>query len=121
MAIEYRRARLLAVLLLGITVLASVPVSSRPAFADTQTTKSQIYRQGYVSTVMTRFYAPNICVRTKFSGVISFRANLRTWKRSIENDTLYLYFIDKVQLSNNTMTVTATLLLRCNMNAFYRP
>jgi hypothetical protein len=86
--------------------LLATALTAAPASADTQTTKSQTYHQGYNKTTMTRFYSPNICVKTQFQGVINFRANFETWKRSIERDTLYLYFIDNVSLSNNTMTVS---------------
>ncbi|MEV5003058.1 hypothetical protein [Nocardioides sp. LML1-1-1.1] len=106
MSRKNRLAVVLAALVVGATSLVALSLTAPPAHADTQTTKSNIYRQGYVSTVTTRFYSPNICVRTKFLGVISFRANVRTWKRSIENDTLYLYWIDQARLSNNTLTVT---------------
>lgn len=90
-------------MLLALVVSLLVPGFSSPARADTQKTISEVYRQGYVGRTVTRFAAPNICVRSTFRGVITFRANRRTWKRSMENDTLYLYYIDRVKLTNNTL------------------
>ena len=97
------RLRLLA----AAAAVALVPslMAAGPARADTQSPESSTIYQGYARTVTTRFYSPNICVRTSFAGVISFRRNVRTWHRSTEGDTLDLYWIDRMKLTNNTMTI----------------
>lgn len=102
--ITHRRGLVLTMISI-MSLLGAALVAASPAQADTQTTKSEAFHQGYNKTVTTRFYSPNMCVKTQYQGVINFRANFRTWKRTTEGDTLYLYWIDQLSLSNNTMTI----------------